>query len=91
MLIKDYKDELFNAEESIKNQGKLKGNYRLAPLNGICWTCRKNIYKPIFKKLVNDVCVIVQKEDASFVSGITIEESKKVVTGCPHCNRSYCS
>lgn len=92
MLIKDYREELFNVEESLKNQREIVKNGRpaFAPWNGVCYNCKKNIYTPIFKKLKNDRYEIVPKEEACFVSGVSIEESKKLVTGCPHCHYSYC-
>lgn len=49
------------------------------PSNGQCWSCGKNIYDKI-KSTHGDHFV-----------GITVESAgKSLVTGCPHCHRSYC-
>lgn len=67
----------YNVQESIKAQSKLceeKGYPHFAPNDGRCWKCNKNIYEP---------------DERGF--GITTEKaSKELVTGCPHCFRSYC-
>ena len=41
-----------------------------APSNGICWSCKKNIYEDLI--------------------GISVEEaSVELITGCPHCYKSF--
>lgn len=48
-----------------------------APTDGKCWNCNKNIYEPI--------------EARGYIYGITYEKAaERLVTGCPHCHRSYC-
>ena len=50
-----------------------------APHDGYCFFCGKNIYVPI-KYPYNDL-----------VTGYSVEyASSHLITGCPHCNRSYC-
>lgn len=75
----------FNPVESAKAQAKLceeKGLPHFAPKNGICWNCRKNIYTPIEQE---------GWQDRKYTSGISTEKaSNELVTGCPHCNRTYC-
>lgn len=35
--------------------------------------------------------LVVDKADAGHSTGITtLEAAESLVTGCPHCNRSYC-
>lgn len=72
--------EKFNSNEAIKAQRKLQKekNYPdFAPSNGICWRCRKNIYSEL--------------DHGSYKTGITVEQAAtSLITGCPHCNRSYC-
>lgn len=52
-----------------------------APKDGRCWRCGKDIYAPIE----------VKYGDKTYTHGITVEEAEsRLVTGCPHCNRSYC-
>ena len=69
--------EGFNVQESIKAQRMYCEDNKephFAPKDGRCWKCGKNIYEPNEKGF-----------------GIKTEEaSKKLVTGCPHCFRSYC-
>ena len=54
-----------------------------APLNGVCFKCRKNIYEPIEIKSSNG--------HETFIRGISVESaSSSLITGCPHCFASYC-
>ena len=47
-----------------------------APDNGKCWSCNRNIY---------------QNYDYKLGGRITQGETgEKFITGCPHCNRTYC-
>ena len=49
-----------------------------APLNGICFACKRDIYQAY---------EIGTRES----KGIDIERAgKELITGCPHCYRSYC-
>lgn len=53
--------------ERVEAQRELCARSRLphfAPWDGICWSCRRQIYE--------------------------IEDGRSFVTGCPHCNKSYC-
>ena len=92
MKIKDYRPELFNIGESIINQSKVwqNGNPKFAPPDGTCWYCRFNIYVPRFWKYRGFGKIETSKDTAEFVTGVTIEKSKNLITSCPHCNRSYC-
>ena len=46
------------------------------PKDGRCWRCGKNIYQQI--------------DRGTYKSGISVEEAaSRLVTGCPHCHRSY--
>lgn len=79
----------YNATEAIEAQKKYvkeNGGPHFAPKHGICWKCHKNIYEPQEKTR------IVRGEEKKIITGITIEEAgNRKVTGCPHCNNSYCS
>lgn len=74
----------YNVQESIKAQAnycKEKGYPHFAPRSGVCWNCNRNIYNPYKRKY----------GDREYETGITTEEaSSELVTGCPHCNKSYC-
>lgn len=67
----------FDVSESIKAQEKYCEENKLphfAPKSGVCWNCRKNIYSP---------------DERGF--GITTEQAgTELITGCPHCCRTYC-
>lgn len=53
-----------------------------APSDGNCYRCRKNIYEPHPRPTPHD---------PDYVTGITVESAGKgVITGCPHCNATYC-
>jgi len=77
-----------------------ENNYpNFAPGSGVCWKCHKNIYKPIgwkVEKLPNGlpikrVQVPIGSTEMELITGITVEKaSKELVTGCPHCHKSYC-
>lgn len=90
MKKENYKPELFNVTKSIVGQRKVcKGGPHFAPEDGVCWFCRRNIYDPRFYK-AGGYSQRTTFENCDYVSGITIEKaSTQMITGCPHCNRSY--
>lgn len=64
--------------ECIITQDKLckeNGYPDFAPSKGVCYKCRKNIYQNY------------QLDNNRVSRG---ETGKLLVTGCPHCNMSYC-
>ncbi|MEK4425906.1 hypothetical protein [Solibacillus sp. FSL K6-1523] len=76
-------EKTFNIIESAKAQAeycKETGAPHFAPRGGTCWNCNKNIYEEL-----------PHRNHTSIMCGISVEEAKtQLVTGCPHCNRSYC-
>jgi len=53
-----------------------------APHSGNCYRCSKNIYEPHPRPTPHD---------PNYVTGISVEEAGRgVITGCPHCNATYC-
>lgn len=76
--------EKYDVQKSIEAQKKYcgeKGLPHFAPYSGVCWKCHKNIYEPHHRKY----------GDRDYETGITTEKAgRELVTGCPHCNRSYC-
>jgi len=82
---------MFNASEAIKAQGEYcKENDvpYFAPGNGRCYKCHQNIYEPIIHERKDYKTGEVV---ASHTTGISVEEAgSELITGCPHCNRSYC-
>jgi hypothetical protein len=86
----DNKTLEYNISESVKAQSeycKKTGAPHFAPRGGSCWKCNRNIYSPVER---------VQKlfttdEEVKYTTGITVEKATtQLVTGCPHCNISYC-
>lgn len=85
----------FNVSKSIDAQKKLveeKSYPHFAPKSGVCWNCRKNIYEQIGWVLEGGMKKrIVNLDEAKRKTGISVDEAAaQLVTGCPHCNRSYC-
>lgn len=73
--------ETFDEALAIKAQkdyATAKQHPHFAPADGKCYKCKKPIYE--------------QSEDAGgFKRGISVEKAgSTLITGCPHCNRSYC-
>ena len=75
----------FDIQKSIKAQRDYcneKGYPYFAPNDGVCWRCHRNIYQRIEHKA---------DRGNSYCTGISTEEAGKFhITGCPHCNKSFC-
>lgn len=93
----------FDAVKAMKAQDKLckeNGYPHFAPSTGICWACHRNIYEqvgwkneylPGSKIPYRHIQVPLNSPELEFVSGISVVRAgKELVTGCPHCNSSYC-
>ena len=74
--------EYFNVSGSIAAQERYckKNSYpHFAPSNGICYRCHQQIYAEGIKRSGN------------LSEGISVEKAgSELITGCPHCNWSYC-
>lgn len=72
--------ETFNVSKACKAQDKLireKDLPYFPSSDGVCYRCGKNIYTQI--------------DHGKYKSGISVEKAgTALVTGCPHCHRSYC-
>lgn len=72
---------MFDITAAIAAQKKYCAENQLphfAPQDGFCFRCRRNIYSQIRLR-------------DGYESGITVEEAgSSLITGCPHCNYSYC-
>jgi hypothetical protein len=78
------------AQENYCNEKKLP---HFAPASGICYRCCKNIYEEVGWKVENGrkIQVPLKSVELHHKTGVTVEEAgKTLITGCPHCNRSYC-
>lgn len=73
-------EETFDSNLARAAQEKLCKEKQLphfAPSSGVCYACKKNIYQ--------------QLDRGSYKTGISVEKAElSLITGCPHCNRSYC-
>lgn len=68
---------------------KATGLPHFAPDNGICWSCHRNIYQ-LYGHKGRD-WELIDGEVYDYITGYTNEEAgTKLITGCPHCNRTYC-
>ena len=79
-----------DAQDEYTKKNKLPD---FAPRRGICWNCKRNIYQNLGHKRDGWRIIDVKEEGAEvdYVTGISLEEAgKSLVTGCPHCHRSYC-
>ena len=64
-----------------------------APKSGRCWKCDRDIYQKIGWKIENGRAIEMPLDspDAKHFTGVTVgRAATSLVTGCPHCNRSYC-
>lgn len=79
IIIKSFQNPLWNKEirRCIKAQKKYCEDHQaphFAPEDGFCWSCGNQIYAP-----------------ANGYEGRDIDyASKELITGCPHCHKSYC-
>lgn len=82
--------ETYNVVQAIQAQKdyiKETGAPHFAPVDGRCWRCGQNI----FEKKVRKERHFLTGEEVERESGITVEYARNnLITGCPHCNRSYC-
>ncbi|AIM37357.1 hypothetical protein KO02_12130 [Sphingobacterium sp. ML3W] len=73
-------NQTYNANQAIKAQKSYcekSGDPHFAPTNGICYRCKNQIY--------------FQINHGSYSTGISVEKAtNQLITGCPHCHRSYC-
>ena len=72
-----------------------------APRSGICYCCGRNIYQNYGWRrneylgraiaVVRSKAVVDDGAEVDFVTGHNIERAKnELITGCPHCNWSFC-
>lgn len=75
----------FDVRESIKAQEEFcsrNGAPLFAPAWGFCYRCGEQIYKE--KKQTG-------WNGREYTTGISTEEAgKRLITGCPHCKKSFC-
>lgn len=84
---------VLKARTSQENYCKEKKLPHFAPESGRCWKCNRNIYEQIGWKVEygRRIQVPLDSKELHHTTGITVEKAgKELVTGCPHCNWSYC-
>jgi len=78
----EVEEKIYNPSLAAKKQKefcKENGYPHFAPETGRCWKCSRNIYEPY------------EHKHSGHITGITVEEAtNELVTGCPHCYKSYC-
>ena len=87
------KFNIVKAREAQKKYCEEKGLPYFAPSSGYCWKCNRNIYEQIGWKVENgrNIEVPLNSKELTHKTGITVERAEEsLITGCPHCNRSYC-
>ena len=67
--------ELDQCKADQKTLCREKGHPHFAPLSGVCYACGKSVYQNY------------ELESGSVSNGL---DGKALVTGCPHCHRSFC-
>ena len=81
-------DEHYDVQEAIKAHERLcrvVGYPQFAPYDGVCYRCHQNIYEK------HDAVDTETLKHGRPYTGISVEEAgSKLITGCPHCNRSFC-
>ena len=90
-IVRKVVEEEYNVSKSIDAQEKYcteKGYPHFAPASGICFRCRKQIYEAMEHERKNYQTGEVV---GNYKTGITVKKaSSRLITGCPHCNWSYC-
>jgi hypothetical protein len=82
---------MFDTAKAIEGQKKYCQEEKLphfAPTSGRCYRCSENIYARIVHQRKDRK---TQEVIGEYTTGIEVEKaSSELITGCPHCNRSYC-
>ncbi len=85
--------DVLKAREAQEKYCKEKNYPHFAPTSGRCYMCNKNIYEQVGWKVEHGIRIQVPLDSKELhnTTGIAVEEAgKTLITGCPHCNRSYC-
>lgn len=83
--------DVMKAAQAQKEYQERTGSPKFPPAFGTCWSCRKNIYELHYWKFEQGQKRATNEDDSTLKTGITVKEAgESLVTGCPHCNRSYC-
>ncbi|MDP3936831.1 MAG: hypothetical protein Q8R92_01700 [Deltaproteobacteria bacterium] len=75
--------DALSAIEAQREYVKRTGSPNFAPADGRCYDCRRSIYRRIEHA--------GGWEGKPYATGHTVEEAAtELITGCPHCNYSFC-
>ena len=70
------------ASEAQEKYCETNGCPYFAPSDGWCWACGRNIYDKVEHTMSNG---------ETYYTGVTIAGAGSfLITGCPHCKRTYC-
>lgn len=80
--------DINKAREAQRKYCEEKGYPHFAPVSGRCWSCGHNIYTQVEHKRVDWK---TGGEVKPYITGISVEKAGEyLITGCPHCHRTYC-
>ena len=96
--------EILDCIEAQSAYCKKKGLPHFAPSDGVCWRCHRQIFQLYGHKgkdwepkeitfgwRQTEAISSIEGEEYEYITGYTNEEAAtELITGCPHCNRSYC-
>ena len=99
------KEEIAKCVQDQKEYCERTDSPRFMPRDGVCWRCGRNIFQ-FYGHTGNDYrerrdgkikwvehgsLSCHDGEEYEYITGISNENAgTRLVTGCPHCNRSYC-
>lgn len=74
----------YNIDRAIAAQERYQAKSqspKFAPENGVCYSCKLNIYSKVEHESFG----------GSYDTGFDVGRAgSELVTGCPHCNKSFC-
>ena len=75
---------MYDSKIANENQFEYVNDHQVpmfAPPGGKCYSCGKDIYEPKVEK----------EGDTTYISGYSVGLARSEhITGCPHCNKSFC-
>jgi hypothetical protein len=87
-------DEINECIKAQSNFCEEKNTTLFTPGSGYCYRCHKNIYQNVGWK---DIAYLTRErvesngDEVDRITGISLEKAGgELITGCPHCNYSFC-
>ncbi|EQK42736.1 hypothetical protein C672_1680 [[Clostridium] bifermentans ATCC 638] len=85
-LVRVDNKEISKCREAQKEYALKNGAPYFAPSDGVCWKCNRNIYQNYEICDFDGIYIYKQISDGYSLN----RASSELITGCPHCSRSYC-